>query len=481
MTFGEMVGAVRRFWIVVVVFIAVSVAIAAAAATIPATKYEARATLLAQPDTDRVDFAAVEAVRFLLPSIAELVSTNTFRGDVGRQLQPPAPASEVDVEAEFEPGTGIVHVTATDADPALAQRISQIAAVLLGQQELSTSVDIVVLDPPELPSAPAGPGTVTFLVGGLILGILGGLLAAIGFAAAARAKESALPADALDAHERTESAPDVLGAGAETGAPPSLVAAQAIAGSEAEESPAAVMQAGAVETVEQSAGLRDEIARLGLDVLASIPVKGASSGPAVNGTDHFDHAFKIAARKLVDRAHDHRNVVVTSPRAGAGRTTVAANVAWAVASSGVSVLAVDGDVETPMLHRFLRVGNDRGLSELDASGLRYVVQPSPIPTLAVVAAGSSGVASDVALDNPLRRAFAETAASLVLVDGPAFLGSDTALRACAAAGAVLLVVDASDARSAADLEICVHALGSRGVEILGVLVNREADGVAGRE
>ncbi len=486
-----MVNAVRRFWVVTVVFVLVALAVAAAAATLPETKYEATATLLAQPDTERVDFAAVEAVRFLLPSLAQLVSTNTFGGEVGQRLEPPLAAADVDVKAEFEPGTGIVHVTASDTDPARAQRIAQVGAVLLGQQELSQSVEVVLLDPPELPTAPAGPGTVTFLVGGLILGILGGVLAAIVLAAAAKAREAELPPtiarvagpqptsqadrqrDTVDTDGPEQDEISQVGEGGPPGTPSTRFQSVERTTAQPEAQAASIAAAAAVtRAVPRPESLEADAERLGLEVLGVIPVKGGSTGAGTNGVGDFDDAFRAVGQRLVERTQNDGRLVVTSPRSAAGRTTVTANTAWALASSGVSVLAVDGDIENAMLHRFLRVGNDRGLSDLPTATLGQVKQDSAVSTLTVVAAGGGSVAGGDWFGEALDRVFAEAAASLVLVDCPALLDSSRAIQACRTSGRAILVVDSADPRSSTDLASCVEELRSREIEVLGVVINK---------
>ncbi len=57
-------------------------------------------------------------------------------------------------------------------------------------------------------------------------------------------------------------------------------------------------------------------------------------------------------------------VLVTSPRPGEGKSSVAANLAAAAAMAGRSVVLVDGDLRRPQLHRLFGVGSDVGLSSV---------------------------------------------------------------------------------------------------------------------
>ncbi len=57
-------------------------------------------------------------------------------------------------------------------------------------------------------------------------------------------------------------------------------------------------------------------------------------------------------------------LLVTSPRPGEGKSSVAANLAATVAQSGRKVVLVDGDLRRPQVHRLFVTGNERGLSSV---------------------------------------------------------------------------------------------------------------------
>jgi capsular exopolysaccharide synthesis family protein len=57
-------------------------------------------------------------------------------------------------------------------------------------------------------------------------------------------------------------------------------------------------------------------------------------------------------------------LVVTSPGPKEGKSTVAMNLAIALAEAHSSVLLVDADMRSPQLHRLLGITNDRGLAEI---------------------------------------------------------------------------------------------------------------------
>jgi Mrp family chromosome partitioning ATPase len=342
---------------------------------------------------------------------------------------------------------------------------------------------MTVLDPPELPKEPAGPSRLTYLAGGLILGAFGGILAAIAFAAAARAREQTSTAGPTpDVRPGTAPTPQPAIEGQSEGR--TLTEAAGISASDGpstqEPKPDQTDTESATpkfaELIGVSAEIRATIDELQLDLLGLIPIKGASTASASNGSNDFDSAFRDLGDRLAREGAEHLRVLVTSARAGAGRTTVAANVAWALGTGGRSVLAVDGDVEEPTLHRFLRVSNAHGLSELSTAGLASVVQRSSLPNLAVVTAGTQRDLGGTSLEEAMPRLFAEADEDIVLIDGPALLSSPDSGGAWRATSAAVVVVDATDARSSTDLARCVNELANLDVEVLGVVVNRASQG-----
>src|SRR5918994_1740261 len=89
-----------------------------------------------------------------------------------------------------------------------------------------------------------------------------------------------------------------------------------------------------------------------------------------------------------------RVVSVSSPLKGDGKTTVAANIAAALALNYEGkVLLIDGDLRSPSLHRFFNLRRSPGLADYlganSESGVRSLMQETFLPGLRVLPAGKA--------------------------------------------------------------------------------------------
>lgn len=89
-----------------------------------------------------------------------------------------------------------------------------------------------------------------------------------------------------------------------------------------------------------------------------------------------------------------RVLVITSPQPGEGKTTVASNLAIALAEIKHRVLLIDGDLRRPRLHKVFDVANSWGLSDLlcekDAAvelPIEQLVKKTSVPNLCLLPSG----------------------------------------------------------------------------------------------
>lgn len=180
----------------------------------------------------------------------------------------------------------------------------------------------------------------------------------------------------------------------------------------------------------------------------------------------------------------HGVLVVTSPNPGDGKTTVATNLAIALAETGQRVLLIDADMRKPRIHSLFGLANDKGLTTIlqgatessqrlsDRESLA-LCQATPIPGLCVLPSGPIVTGSTNLLHAKHLPACLQTLAEffdMVLLDSPPMLTIPDARLLGKMASAVVLVVRAQsttrDAAIAARLR-----LQEDGIEILGTIMN----------
>ena len=84
-----------------------------------------------------------------------------------------------------------------------------------------------------------------------------------------------------------------------------------------------------------------------------------------------------------------RSILVTSSRAGEGKTFVSSNLAIALTQLDKRVVVVDGDMRNPHVHRVWNIDNSTGLSIYLTSDVDVdsVMRPSPVSRLFVITSG----------------------------------------------------------------------------------------------
>lgn len=127
---------------------------------------------------------------------------------------------------------------------------------------------------------------------------------------------------------------------------------------------------------------------------------------------------------LLSAAKDGATVLlVTSPLEKEGKTTIATNVASALAQSQKKVLVVDADLRRPMLKNLFHIEKGKGLSSCLSDGLAAdeTVQPSDLAGFSVVPAGPSADNPSELLGSPRMADFLEWARKnfdYVVLDSP---------------------------------------------------------------
>lgn len=168
-----------------------------------------------------------------------------------------------------------------------------------------------------------------------------------------------------------------------------------------------------------------------------------------------------------------KTIFVTSSSASEGKTSVAVNLAIAMAQGGKRVVLLDADLRRPGVHRFLGMSNHDGLSNVFQGQLDIydAVQTWQDEKLAVITAGTRAaveIPGHKKLDKILSSL--EEMADVVIVDGPPFFAADAWVLGARADG-VLLVIRPGHTRKGA-IKAMMEQVNRSGAKLIGVTLNR---------
>lgn len=169
-------------------------------------------------------------------------------------------------------------------------------------------------------------------------------------------------------------------------------------------------------------------------------------------------------------------LAVTSARPSEGKSTLAANLAWAFFSMGEKTLLIDADLRRGRIHEILKQKNDKGLSTYFAGNAPFedVLQATTNPNLDVVTRGpfmagaSEFLARDV-FEQLIQRL--RTKYDRIVIDGPPVLGLSETLSLQRVVDAVTLVVRAENT-SMSDVDTCVEQLRRADAPVVGFVLNQ---------
>ena len=242
----------------------------------------------------------------------------------------------------------------------------------------------------------------------------------------------------------------------------------------------------------------EDLARFDVSVVGTVPVAqvlkrepGEAADLVVDQTaatvasGPSSEAFRKLRTNLMYMNVDNppRVVVVTSPLPGDGKSTVAANLAAAIASSGQSVVLVDGDLRRPTVATSFQLVEGVGLTDVLAGRITIeeaLQTPAAYPEMRVLAAGSIPPNPSELLGSEAMRQLLQKLSSgaLVLIDAPPLLPvTDAAVLAARADGAFIVV--SSGKTLDTQLENALGNLASVDAKPLGVILNRLSKREAG--
>jgi non-specific protein-tyrosine kinase len=176
-----------------------------------------------------------------------------------------------------------------------------------------------------------------------------------------------------------------------------------------------------------------------------------------------------------DRDVPIHTLLVTSADPGEGKTTLAANLAYAMAQSKQKTLIVDCELRLPTVHRIFDLPNEIGLSSIlkQEVTLSQAIRDSNLPGLWILTSGPVPSNPSELINSPQMIAVIEQAAKqfdVVILDTPALLAVKHGVTLASAVDSVLLVVARARTRHSAVATACELLVSARARSI-GIVVN----------
>jgi polysaccharide biosynthesis transport protein len=238
--------------------------------------------------------------------------------------------------------------------------------------------------------------------------------------------------------------------------------------------------------------LRELNQRIGAIVVGQVPkvpsLKSQAALPLLEGNDSrhaYAESFRNLRSALIYMAHENERphvVLVTSALPHEGKSTVAANLARALALGGSQVVLVDGDLRKGTLHNLLSLPCEPGLANIlnDPNQLDSVIQKNCLSNLGFISRGTvSSHSGDLLLGPAFDRLLLELRHRFdyVIIDSSPIFAADDATTLAPKVDGTLFVVRSRFSRTG-PVRDALDLLYQRNARVLGVIFN-QADTNAG--
>lgn len=170
-----------------------------------------------------------------------------------------------------------------------------------------------------------------------------------------------------------------------------------------------------------------------------------------------------------------RSILVSGPSPQDGKTTIAVNLASALALNGRKTLLIDANFRQPEVHRRFGVENGKGFSEIlnGSANLRDSAVATRIPNLSVLTSGAKIANAAEIFESNLLSEFIKQALAeydhVIFDSGPMLIASEAVALAAKVDGVIVVVRAHVDSRGM--LQRTREELKKVGAENLGVILN----------
>jgi tyrosine-protein kinase len=428
-------GLLRRRWPVILLTFAVGLAGGVIVTRSTSKTYSTTARLYVRFAPTVTAAEAVQNLQLTQDSLSSYTkvlqsdkTTDIIAAKIKHRLTPDQ--IEQRISASVVLNTFIIEVKATETRPPFAQQLADASAnaltEVIGQLELTKTggISAQLIDLASLPHDPVSPNPQKDITIGAVFGLLAGLALAL----------------SIDSLDRTIKTP-----------------AQATE----------AFRAPVLGSIPKQRAMSDD---------PLVATKGAGS-PAAEAY----RALRTSVR-FRDQGKRLRTILVTSPAAGDGKTTVASNLAVAMSQDGARVILIDADLRRTRLNEVFEV--EAGLGLADVLLGRATLQQALVPwsgTLSILQTGPTVVYPSEALGSAAMVKLLHEAAAMadvVIIDAPPVLPvTDPVVLASLVDGTIIVCRWGRTSLHAAEAtQLAMENTQGGGSDVVGVVLNAEGGG-----
>jgi capsular exopolysaccharide synthesis family protein len=210
-----------------------------------------------------------------------------------------------------------------------------------------------------------------------------------------------------------------------------------------------------------------------LGFVPRLPAGAAVIGQLSDPQSEMSEAYQTVRTsvELSSEAAARQVLLVTSSRAGEGKTTTAVAMARDAAAADRKVLLIDADMRRPSVHTMVDATNEPGLSNFLAQQwpIETIIQSTDTPNLFVLSAGPKPPSPAALLSGGGFRAlltYLKEHYDQIIIDSPPVLGLADAPRLASLVDATMLVIEANRSQRGA-IDAAVRRLTAAGAHIIG--------------
>lgn len=215
------------------------------------------------------------------------------------------------------------------------------------------------------------------------------------------------------------------------------------------------------------------------EILGRIPLRSSVRDPLIADPQKARafEAYRILRSSILLAGKDKKAFMITSTVPKEGKSTVAANLAVALALEGKKTILVDGNLRSPAVHKLFKVDRAKGAADVlgGTLSLSEALKISDVPNLVLLTAGAESANPTELVASSAMTDLIETLkgqADIVLVDAPAAFGyADT--QSLVSAVKDVVYVTHLETPSKSKMRESVGMIDFAGGTTLGIILNKD--------